>query len=83
MVAKPTDPGFDLPVQPNGRIARNTDGEYKILEYLRTRLTPNSTGTVDLYTENEPCSASCKDVVSQFQRMFPKVKLNVTYTNPE
>jgi hypothetical protein len=81
-ISDPDHPLFDLPEQPDGKIGRNTDGEYRLLENLAARLKPDSTGTIDLYTENHPCEESCQSVIDQFRAKFPGVKLNVTYTNP-
>ncbi|WP_067682352.1 deaminase domain-containing protein [Nocardia miyunensis] len=79
-VEVPEKPTFN-PRDESGDTYRPTDSEYKILEKLSTRLTPDSKGVIDLYTENKPCDA-CASVIKQFEEKYPGVKLNVTYTNP-
>ncbi|MGF6884851.1 hypothetical protein ABIA39_008657 [Nocardia sp. GAS34] len=80
-VESPTSPQFK-PTQPEpGSIARDTDAEYKILEKVASRLKPDSTGVIELYTENEPCD-SCTSIIDQFETKYPGVRVNVTYTNP-
>jgi hypothetical protein len=79
-IGEPTNPVFN-PVDETGGVVRPVDSEYKLLENLATRLKPDSTGVIDLYTEGEPCPA-CSDVIKQFQNKFPGVKLNVTYSVP-
>lgn len=79
-VEVPEKPTFN-PRDESGDTYRPTDSEYKILEKLSARLTPDSKGVIDLYTENRPCDA-CASVIKQFEEKYPGVKLNVTYTNP-
>jgi hypothetical protein len=74
MVAAPTDPRFN-PTAPGG-FDRPLDAEYKILSDIATRLTPNSTGRVVLYSEMPPCPA-CRSVITQFREAFPRVQLIV------
>ncbi|MBU3066403.1 hypothetical protein KO481_33390 [Nocardia sp. NEAU-G5] len=80
-VETPQQPGKFVPRDELGLADRPTDSEYKILEKLSTRLTPDSKGVIDLYTENQPCPA-CTEVIKQFENTYPGVRLNVTYTNP-
>ncbi|MFJ4658094.1 deaminase domain-containing protein [Nocardia sp. NPDC088792] len=79
-LGEPKNPVFN-PADQTGGTYRPTDSEYKILENLATRLTPDSKGVVNLYTEANPCDA-CTDVIQQFEAKFPGVKLNVTYSVP-
>jgi hypothetical protein len=77
-IGEPTNPVFK-PADETGQYVRPTDSEYKILENLAAKLKPDSTGVIDLYTESEPCMA-CDNVIDQFKKKFPGVKLNVTYS---
>ncbi|MFE3988275.1 deaminase domain-containing protein [Nocardia tengchongensis] len=79
-LGEPKNPVFN-PADQTGNTVRPTDSEYKILENLATRLTPDSKGVVNIYTEAKPCDA-CTDVIQQFETKFPGVKLNVTYSVP-
>ena len=53
---------------------RGFDSEAIILENLAQRLSPDSAGTIRLFTERAPCK-SCRGVIEQFQERFPKIKL--------
>ncbi len=81
-IPKPTNPDFDA--TPTGNNLRDADSEYKLLNWLSERLNPGDSptsdvsGTIDLYTERPPCP-SCANVIRQFQMMFPKINVNVTY----
>ncbi|MFB7721457.1 deaminase domain-containing protein [Nocardia sp. NPDC056100] len=79
-LGQPKDPVF-TPRSDTGVEIRPTDSEYKIIEHVATKLTPESKGVVNLYTESEPCPA-CDSVIKQFEEKFPGVKLNVTYSVP-
>jgi hypothetical protein len=50
------------------------DSEVPILETLALRLTPASTGTINLFTERAACG-SCWGIAEQFMTMFPKIEL--------
>jgi hypothetical protein len=53
------------------------DTEAKILEDIASGIkNKNINGTVNLYSEL-PCCQSCSNIVLEFRRMFPNVKLNV------
>jgi hypothetical protein len=77
-VSAPTNRRFTT--KDSGAISRANDTEVKILESLAERLNPNSTGVINIFTERAPC-ASCLDVINQFRRAFPGVRLNVTHGN--
>ena len=49
-----------------------------ILEDIASKIgnNRNVSGTIDLFTERAAC-ASCSDVIMEFRRMFPDIKLNV------
>ncbi|GAB7053018.1 hypothetical protein JCM9534A_81440 [Catenuloplanes indicus JCM 9534] len=57
--------------------SRQFDSEVFLFEDLATRLTPTSTGTVNLYSERIVCP-SCGDVIDQFKARFPGIKVNIT-----
>jgi hypothetical protein len=73
-VGVPENPVFNPTAGP---ISRPYDAEYKILEKLATMVTPDSVGTVDLYSELPVCDA-CSSVIQQFNKAFPGVSINVT-----
>lgn len=56
---------------------RGFDSETHLLEDLAKRLSPDSFGTVRLFSERPVC-AGCQDVIKQFQQMFPKIKIVVS-----
>lgn len=60
-----------------GGFFRGFDAEAHLLEDLAKRLSPDSFGTVRLFSELPICT-SCQGVVQQFQSMFPKIKLVVS-----
>ncbi|QLY32956.1 hypothetical protein H0264_12590 [Nocardia huaxiensis] len=76
-VGTPKEPMFN-PVSEDGSVIRPTDSEYKILENLGQQLRPDSKGSINLYTEREPCGA-CLSVIEQFRAKFPGVEVNVTH----
>ena len=57
---------------------RAVDTEAKILEEIASKLgnTPNATGTIQLLTENPPCT-SCQSVFQQFRQRYPNIQLKV------
>ena len=61
-----------------GSWARSVDTESKILESIASKLGDNyaASGTIDLFTELPPC-ISCKGVIEQFEKMYPKIKVNI------
>lgn len=53
------------------------DTEAKILEDIASQITDrNISGTVNLYSEL-PCCQSCTNIILEFRRMFPNIKLNI------
>ncbi|TCJ89380.1 deaminase domain-containing protein [Nocardia alba] len=76
-VSKPENPVLE-PRSDDGLTVRPTDSEFKILDSLAQQLGPDATGTINLYTEREPCDA-CDNVVEQFMKKYPGVKVKVTY----
>ena len=75
--SNPEDTKFD-PTSKDGGIHRPTDSERKILETLSRKLKKDSKGTVELYTEREPCKA-CRNVIKQFKKEYPGVEIEVQY----
>jgi len=61
-----------------GAIPTNVDSEVKILEDIAKDLPSDAKGTINLFTEREPCP-SCKHVIKQFRERFPNIALNVTH----
>lgn len=63
----------------------NTDAEYKVLsaiaETLEMLYTQEVEGTLYLYTELQPCE-SCSNVVTQFKKKFPKIKIELFWDYP-
>lgn len=56
---------------------RYHDTEAKILEDIASQITaPNVIGTINLYSEL-PCCQSCSNIIMEFRRMFPNIKLNI------
>ena len=59
------------------KFPRYQDTEAKILEDIATNIKdPNMSGTINLYSEL-PCCQSCSNVILEFRRKFPNIKLNV------
>ncbi len=53
------------------------DTEAKILEDIASQIKdPKISGTIDLYTELPACQ-SCTNIIFEFKRKFPNIKLNV------
>lgn len=73
MVEKPI-----FKTKPSGAIPRDRDTETKILEHIAKDLPKDAKGTISIYTEKAPCR-SCSGVIDQFEKMFPGVKVNVSY----
>ena len=63
--------------KPSGAMTRDFDTEVKILEDVARGLSPESKGTISLFTERAPC-LSCQGVIKQFQERFPNIKINIT-----
>ncbi|HEI9730591.1 TPA: DUF637 domain-containing protein [Serratia marcescens] len=63
-------------------ISRNTDSEYKILDNLADKLGNNvsAEGRVTIFTERAACE-SCLGVVEQFQKKYPRIKVEVLDNN--
>ncbi len=61
--------------------SRAYDSERKLLEEVGLRYiqTPEVQGRINLWTEREPCH-SCCDVIEQFRRRFPNIRLTVNDT---
>ena len=56
---------------------RYHDTEAKILEDIASQITDsNVSGTINLYSEL-PCCQSCSNIILEFRRKFPNIKLNV------
>lgn len=56
---------------------RYHDTEAKILEDIASQINdPNAYGTINLFTEKAACQ-SCTNVILEFRRKFPNIKLNV------
>lgn len=57
--------------------SRAFDSEVKILEDIATRYTstPNVSGRITLVSERPFCM-SCSDVIKQFQKQFPNIKIH-------
>jgi RHS repeat-associated protein len=74
-----TIPGSENPrfeTKDSGAISRQYDTEAKGLEYVAENATPQSTGSVSLYTKALPCS-SCAGVIDQFRLSFLGIELQV------
>ncbi|WGG52209.1 DUF6861 domain-containing protein [Rugamonas sp. DEMB1] len=61
-----------------GNNTRVLDSEVKILEHLGSRLPPDATGTLHLFSELPLC-VSCAGVVPQFQQAYPGIRVIVTH----
>lgn len=59
------------------RFPRYHDTEAKILEDIASQIKDNNiSGTINLYSEL-PCCQSCSNLILEFRRMYPNIKLNV------
>ncbi|WP_433134193.1 deaminase domain-containing protein [Micromonospora sp. CA-240977] len=56
--------------------SRAYDSEVFLFEDLAAGLSPNSTGTVHIYSERTVCP-SCRDVMDQFKAKFPGIRVHV------
>lgn len=74
-VPMPEDPLFEAFEVPPGH-DRRFDTEYKLLEAIASRCTPEAIGLVTLVTERSPCP-SCASVIQQFRERFPGIQLTV------
>ncbi|TQN30188.1 putative deaminase of polymorphic toxin system [Haloactinospora alba] len=54
------------------------DSEVKLLEDIDSRISKDSTGTIEMYTERPPC-ISCQNVVDQFISKYPGIDIKVTW----
>lgn len=61
-----------------GNNDRLMDSEAKIFENLAAQLPRDARGSVRLFSERPTC-VSCSQIVPQFEKMYPGVKVNVTY----
>jgi hypothetical protein len=57
---------------------RNNDTEYKLLEYISTRISLHQVGHIYLFTYYEPC-LSCDYVIIQFAKKYPLIKIDVYF----
>ena len=63
--------------KPGTEYSRFHDTEVKILEDIASQINnSNIHGNIDLYTEAPACQ-SCTNVIFEFRRTFPNIKLNV------
>ncbi len=58
------------------KFPRYNDTEVKILEDIATKITPETNGIINLYTELPACQ-SCSNVILECRREFPDIKLNI------
>ncbi|MGN9135950.1 deaminase domain-containing protein [Clostridium sp. HCP1S3_B4] len=59
------------------KFPRYHDTEAKILEDIAGQIKdPNISGTINLYSEL-PCCQSCSNIILEFRRKFPNIKLNI------
>lgn len=56
---------------------RPFDSETHIFETLAGRLTPESKGVIDLYSERPVCT-SCEGLINQFKQQFPGIRVNIS-----
>ena len=59
-----------------GNNPRAYDSEVKILEDIASKITSETKGTINLFTERPAC-ISCQGVIRQFRQKFPNIKLTV------
>jgi hypothetical protein len=60
-----------------GSFFRGYDAETLILENIGKQLSPDSFGTIRLFSERPVCG-SCEGVAAQFRQAFPKIKLVIS-----
>ena len=61
----------------DGGYSRYHDTEAKILEDIASQIKdPNISGSITLYSEL-PCCQSCSNIIMEFRRMFPNIKLDI------
>ncbi len=61
----------------NDKFPRYHDTKAKILEDIASQITePNVNGIINLYSELL-CRQSCSNIILEFRRMFPNIKLNI------
>ncbi|GGA17510.1 hypothetical protein GCM10008018_72150 [Paenibacillus marchantiophytorum] len=59
------------------KFPRYNDTEAKILEDISSQIKdPYVSGQINLYTEFDACQ-SCSNLVMEFRRKYPNIKLNV------
>uniref|UniRef100_UPI0035633D10 deaminase domain-containing protein n=1 Tax=Psychrobacter sp. TaxID=56811 RepID=UPI0035633D10 len=77
-VENPTFAAFTVNNSSGRPINRSVDTENKILNNIAAQLgnNTNAKGTVNLFTEREPC-LSCSMNISQFKQRYPNVQLNI------
>ncbi|MDI5964914.1 RHS repeat-associated core domain-containing protein [Streptantibioticus silvisoli] len=56
---------------------RPYDSETHIFETVAQRLSPESQGTIDLYSERPVCD-SCEGLINQFSQVFPGIQIDIT-----
>jgi len=78
-VGLPSQRIFQLLNPPPGHY-RGYDSECKLLEHIAAKYTQNKNveGKIKLFTERPPCP-SCKDIISQFLRMFPNIEIDIQH----
>jgi len=63
--------------KPGAEYSRFHDTEVKILEDIASQIdNPSIQGTINLFTEAPACQ-SCTNVIFEFRRKFPNIKLNI------
>ncbi|MGN2618512.1 deaminase domain-containing protein [Bacillus stercoris] len=62
----------------NNGTPRQYDTEFKLLEYVATKIHPDTIGQIMLYTYYEPC-LSCDHVIIEFVRRFPNIKIDIFF----
>ena len=77
-VKNPTFAAFTVNNSSGRPINRSVDTENKILNNIAAQLgnNTNAKGTVNLFTEREPC-LSCSMNISQFKQRYPNIQLNI------
>ena len=67
-----------MPERPQFTATRAADSEWKLLEHLARGRDRSATGTIRITSERPVCD-SCKNVIEQFRRAFPGIR--VTYSD--